>query len=147
MGAFILEQRVAWSDVDLAGIVYFPRYFTYFENAELEWIRSRGLSYEGILEETGVWLPRVACHSNFRAPAKLAELLSIELRLDRLGKTSFTLGFDAFRLPERTALADGYIVVAAVDRERFRPTPVPDRLVRLLSELERRSSEPAGARA
>jgi YbgC/YbaW family acyl-CoA thioester hydrolase len=146
MGAFILEQRVAWSDVDLAGIVYFPRYFTYFENAELEWIRSRGLSYQGILEETGVWLPRVACHSNFRAPARLAELLSIELRLDRLGKTSFTLGFDAFRLPERTALADGYIVVAAVDRERFRPTPLPDPLVRLLSELERRSPEPAGAR-
>jgi acyl-CoA thioester hydrolase len=147
MGAFMIEQRVAWSDVDLAGIVYFPRYFSYFENAELEWIRSHGLSYEGILEETGVWLPRVACHSNFRAPAKLAELLSIELRLDRLGRTSFTLGFDAYRLPERTAIADGYIVVAAVDRESFRPTPVPHRLVQLLSELERRSPEPAGARA
>jgi YbgC/YbaW family acyl-CoA thioester hydrolase len=147
MGAFILEQRVAWSDVDLAGIVYFPRYFSYFENAELEWFRSHGLSYEGILEETGVWLPRVACHSNFRAPAKLAELLSIELRLDRLGRTSFTLGFDAFRLPDRTAIADGYIVVAAVDRESFRPTPVPHRLVQLLSELERRSPEPAGAHA
>jgi acyl-CoA thioester hydrolase len=146
MAAFILEQRINWSDVDLAGIVYFPRYFSYFENAELEWIRSRGLSYEGILEETGVWLPRVACHSNFRAPAKLAELLSIEMRLDRLGKTSFTLGFDAFRLPERTAIADGYIVVAAVDRESFRPTPVPERLVQLLSELPRRSPEPAGAR-
>jgi acyl-CoA thioester hydrolase len=146
MPAFIFEQRVSWSDVDLAGIVYFPRYFTYFENAELEWIRSHGLSYQGILEETGVWLPRVACHSNFRAPAKLAELLSIEMCLDRLGKTSFTLGFDAFRLPERTAIADGYIVVATVERGNFRPTPVPERLVRLLSELERQSPEPAGAR-
>jgi acyl-CoA thioester hydrolase len=149
MAAFTIEQRVAWSDVDLAGIVYFPRYFSYFENAELEWIRRQGLSYEGFLDEIGVWMPRVACHSNFRAPAKLAELLSIEMRLDRLGRTSFTLGFDAFRLPERTPIADGYIVVATVERESFRPTPVPERLVQLLSELESRRSEPVktGARA
>jgi len=141
MAAFVIEQRVAWSDIDLAGIVYFPRYFSYFENAELEWIRRQGLSYEGFLDEIGVWMPRVACHSNFRAPAKLAELLSIEMRLDRLGKTSFTLGFDAFRLPERTSIADGYIVVATVERETFRPTLVPERLVQLLSELEPRSPE------
>ena len=146
MAAFVIEQRVAWSDVDLAGIVYFPRYFSYFENAELEWIRRQGLSYEGFLDEIGVWMPRVACHSNFRAPAKLAELLSIEMRLDRLGKTSFTLGFDAFRLPERTSIADGYIVVATVERDSFRPTPVPERLVQLLSELEPRGAVKTGAR-
>ena len=140
MAAFIIEQRVAWSDVDLAGIVYFPRYFTYFENAELEWFRRQGLTYEGFLEEIGVWMPRVACHSNFRAPAKLAELLSIEMRLDRVGKTSFTFGFDAFRLPERTPIADGYIVVATVERETFRPAPVPERLAQLLSTLELRQS-------
>ncbi len=140
MGAFVIQQRVVWSDVDLAGIVYFPRYFTYFENAELEWIRSEGLSYEGFLDQMGVWMPRVACHGNFRAPAKLAELLSIEMRLDRLGNTSFTLGFDAFRLPERTPVADGYIVIATVDRESFRPTPVPEPLVRLLSALEPREA-------
>ena len=140
MAAFIIEHRVAWSEVDLAGIVYFPRYFSYFENAELEWFRRQGFSYEGFLDEVGVWMPRVACHSNFRAPAKLADLLSIEMRLDRLGETSFTLGFDAFRLPERTPLADGYIVVATVERESFRPIPVPERLVQLLTELEPRSS-------
>jgi acyl-CoA thioester hydrolase len=144
MGAFVIEQRVAWSDVDLAGIVYFPRYFSYFENAELEWIRRQGLSYEGFLDEMGVWMPRVASHGNFRAPAKLADLLSIEMRLDRLGTTSFTLGFDAFRLPDGTQLADGYIVVATVDRESFRPTPVPERLVRLLTELEPRAAPVPG---
>jgi YbgC/YbaW family acyl-CoA thioester hydrolase len=139
MAAFVIEQRVAWSDVDLARIVYFPRYFGYFENAELEWIRQKGLSYEKLLEETSVWMPRVAAHCNFRAPAHLADLVSIEMRLDRLGKTSFTLGFDAFRLPERTHLADGYIAIATVSRESFRPTPVPERLVRLLDGLERRN--------
>jgi acyl-CoA thioester hydrolase len=91
-------------------------------------------------------MPRVASHGNFRAPVKLAELLSIEMRLDRLGKTSFTLGFDALRLPERTPVADGHIVIATVDRETFRPTPVPERLVRLLTELESREAAAPGGR-
>jgi YbgC/YbaW family acyl-CoA thioester hydrolase len=146
-GPFQIEQRVAWSDVDFARIVYFPRYFSYFETAELEWIRSKGFRYETLLEDLGIWMPRVAAQCNFRAPARLAELLGIEMRLDRLGKTSFTLGFDAFRLPERTHLADGSITIATVDRVSFRATPVPERLARLLGELGPRSPEPAEAAA
>ena len=138
MAAFVIQQRVAWSDVYLARIVYFPRYFSFFENAELEWIRQNGLSYEEFLAELEIWMPRVAAHSNFHAPARLADLVAIEMRLDRLGTTSFTLGFDAYRLPERTHLADGYIAIATVSRGSFRPTPVPERLVRLLAELEPR---------
>jgi acyl-CoA thioester hydrolase len=145
MGPFVIEQRVAWSDVDFARIVYFPRYFSYFETAELEWIRSKGLRYEELLEELGIWMPRVAAQCNFRAPARLAELVAVEMRLDRLGRTSFTFAFDAFRLPERTYLADGSITIATVDRDRFRPTPVPERLAHLLSELEPRRPEPARA--
>jgi acyl-CoA thioester hydrolase len=138
MAAFVIQQRVAWSDVDLARIVYFPRYFSFFENAELEWIRQKGLSYEGFLAELEIWMPRVGAHCNFHAPARLAELVAIEMRLDRMGRTSFTLGFDAFRLPERTHLADGSIAIATVSRDTFRPTPVPERLARLLAELESR---------
>ena len=140
MAAFAIEQRVAWSDVDLARIVYFPRFFSYFENAELEWIRTSGMSYEKLLEEMKVWMPRVAAHCNFRAPAHLADLLKIEMRLDRLGKTSFTLGFDAYRLPDRTHLADGYVAIATVSRESFRPVSLPERLVRLLEGLEHRKA-------
>jgi YbgC/YbaW family acyl-CoA thioester hydrolase len=143
MGPFVVEQRVAWSDVDFARIVYFPRYFSYFETAELEWIRSLGLRYEELLEELGIWLPRVAAQCNFRAPARLADLVSVEMRLERLGRTSFTLVFDAYRLPERAHLADGSITIAVVDRDAFRPTPLPERLALLLAELEPRATEPA----
>ena len=68
-------------------------------------------------------------------PARLAELLSIELRLERLGRTSYTFGYDAFRLPERTHLADGYVTIAIVARDTFRPTPVPQELATRLKTL------------
>lgn len=135
MKPFAIEHRVPWSDVDLAKIVYFPRYFSYFEMAELEWYRTQSLAYDELLEGLGVWMPRVAAHCNYRAPARLAELLSIEMHLERLGRTSYTYGFNAYRLPERTHLVDGYVAIATVGRDSFRPTPIPDDLVQLLRGL------------
>jgi len=135
MKPFTIQHRVPWADVDLAKIVYFPRYFSYFEMAELEWYRQQELSYEELLDEMDVWMPRVAAHCNYRAPARLAELVSIEMHLDRLGRTSYTFGFNAYRLPERTHLADGYITIATVGREGFRAKPVPAKLVSLLEGL------------
>lgn len=133
---FSIQHRVQWGDVDMAQVIYFPRYFDYFAMAELEWFRSMGHRYETMLETFGVWMPRVASHADFLAPARLADLLSIELYLKRLGTTSFTFGFDAFRLPDRTRLAEGYITIATVSRSRFRPVKVPRKLVRLLGELK-----------
>ncbi len=135
MEAFKIEHRIPWSDVDLAKIVYFPHYFSYFEMAELEWYRTQGLVYEDVLEGLGIWMPRVAAHCNYRAPAHLAELLSIEMHLERLGRTSYTFGFNAYRLPERTHLADGHIAIATVGRESFRPIPIPAKLMSLLDRL------------
>ena len=135
MEAFKIEHRIPWSDVDLARIVYFPRYFSYFEMAELEWYRTQGLVYEDMLEGLGIWMPRVGAHCNYRAPAHLAELLSIEMHLERLGRTSYTFGFNAYRLPERIHLADGHIAIVTVARESFRPVPIPAKLTRLLEGL------------
>ena len=129
MSPFTIEHRVPWSDVDLAKIVYFPRFFTYFEMAELEWYRHKGLAYEELLEGLDVWMPRVAAHCNYRAPARLAQLLAIEMHVSKLGRTSYTFGFDVYRLPERTHLVDGTITIATVSRDAFRPVPVPKKLL------------------
>ena len=143
MPSFAIQQRVAWSDVDLAKIVYFPKYLTYFENAELEWFASQGWDYEEFLTKSGIWIPRVATQVNFRSPARLRDLLQIEMHLSRLGRTSFTLGFDVFRLPERTHVVDGTITVAVVSRTNFRPIKVPAKLVRMLRGISERA--PVGA--
>ena len=135
MVPFAIQHRVPWADVDLAKIVYFPRYFSYFEMAELEWHRSQGVTYEDMLEGLGIWMPRVAAQCNYRAPARLAELLSIEIHLARLGRTSYTFGYDAFRLPGRTHLADGQVTIVTVGRDTFRPTPVPLELATRLKTL------------
>jgi acyl-CoA thioester hydrolase len=132
---FVASYRVGWPDVDLARIVYFARFFSYFEHAELEWVRSLGFKYVEWLEHLGVWLPRVAAHCDYRAPGQLDDELSIEMRLERLGGTSFTFAYEVYRGPERERLADGYTVIATVSRENFRPVRVPETLRGMLERL------------
>ncbi|MFQ5790648.1 MAG: acyl-CoA thioesterase, partial [Acidobacteriota bacterium] len=142
-------HRVPWADIDLAGIVYYPRFLSYFEMAELEWVRSQGVAYQTLLKELGIWMPRVAAHCNYHAPARLADLIAIEMKLRRLGRTSFTLGYDAYLLPVRRHLADGFIVIATVSRSSFKPVQIPRRLRKMLDGLrltERRRKARPGAR-
>ena len=144
MSRFVVKHRVEWADVDLAKIVHFPRFFSYYEIAELEWIRAQGLRYEDFLEHLNIWMPRVAAHCDYLCPARLADLLSIEMALKHLGRTSFTLSFDIYRLPERTHLAEGCITIATVSRDSFHPIPIPEKLVKLLDGLK--YSKPVGSR-
>ena len=136
MPRFILQHRVPWRDVDVAAVVNYPRFFSYFEMAELEWVRAQGKDYLGFLEEMNIWLPRAAAHCNFRAPARLGDLLSIEMGLERLGRSSATLGYQVFRLPGHELVADGQVVVASVSREHFKSVPLPEKLRDLLQRLK-----------
>ena len=136
MARFKLEHRVPWRDVDLAAVVNYPRFLSYFEMAELEWVRSLGEDYLGLLEEMNIWLPRAAAHCNFRAPAHLSDLLSIEIGLDRLGQSSATVGYEIYRLPERELIVDGYVVMTSVSRDRFEPVPLPEKLKEMLQTLK-----------
>jgi acyl-CoA thioester hydrolase len=136
MSRFVHQYRVPWPDVDFAGVVYFVRFVGYFEMAETAWVRTQGIDYGQLLEKLGICMPRVSVHCDYHAPARLDDLVSIEVRLERLGNTSFTLAFELFLEPEREILADGYFVIATTSRESFKPIRVPDELRRMLATLE-----------
>src|ERR1051326_3452300 len=56
---FEMRVQTYWSDSDAAGIVFFPNYFRFFEQAEEELFRSGGKQRQAMLEAHHVWMPRV----------------------------------------------------------------------------------------
>ena len=124
-----------WREVDMAGIVHFAHLVSYFEIAEHEWVRSHGVEYGAFLENLGIAMPRVALDCNFHAPARLDDLLLINVKLERIGQKSFTLGFDAYRGSEREHVADGRFVIATVSRRSFEPVRVPEKVREMLDVI------------
>ena len=135
MGRFTHQHRVSWPEVDLAGVVYFVHFVNYFEAAETEWVRSHGIEYGEMLETFGICMPRASIHCDYHAPARLDDLLDIEVRLARLGDTSFTLAFEIFTGQEKRCLADGTFVIVTVSRSTFGPIRIPDKLHEMLETL------------
>ena len=54
-----------YRDIDKMGIVYYSRYFEYFEESRTELFASIGLHITSI-EQEGVTLPVISCHCDFK---------------------------------------------------------------------------------
>jgi acyl-CoA thioester hydrolase len=132
-GRFRISEPVRWSDVDLAGIIFYGSYVRLFEIAETELFRAAGLPFSRMFEEFDLWLPRAALHFEFRRPARLDDLLDLEMWISKIGNTSLRLQFEVYRsAPERELTAEGYAVLVAVRRADMKPVPLAPELVEAL---------------
>ncbi|HLJ84498.1 MAG TPA: thioesterase family protein [Candidatus Eremiobacteraceae bacterium] len=127
MKRFAIEDRVRWSDIDAAGVIFYGAYVRFFEIAESELFRAAGMSLGDLYNSFDCWLPRVRYSCEFRAPARLDDVLRISAWFKRLGARSMTLGFEVEK-QDGVRVADCEIVLACVSRATFRAMPLPDAL-------------------
>ena len=91
---FVYHRRVSFAETDMAGIVHFSNFYRYMEEAEHAFLRSRGLRIKVDQPDgTVVGWPRVRGTCSFESPAFYEDELEIEVRIDRRGVKSLTMGF------------------------------------------------------
>jgi acyl-CoA thioester hydrolase len=117
--------RVAFSDTDAQGIVYYGRYLPYFDVARTEFHR-----HLGRLAMAGEFVVRVS-HIEYLAPARFDDLLEVFVRVERVGTTSVTYDYAAYRIDDDgddgdLMMASAKQVLVLVDKLTRRPIPVPD---------------------
>ena len=120
--AFAARTRVGFSDTDAQGVVYYGRYNPYFDLARVEYLRSLGLlAFDG----GGEFVMR-ANDVEYFAPARFDDELEIEVRVARIGRTSMTFEFAAYRLPDRTLMVTAHQTLVYIEAATRKPVPVPD---------------------
>jgi acyl-CoA thioester hydrolase len=126
---FTVSEYVRWEDIDAAGIINYQAYLRFFGLAEVELFRSCGLSYGTLVENLGIWLPRVHVECDFMQPVRLDELLLVDAFFGRIGRTSIPINFEVRRATDpETVVATGKYVVVTVRRGEFEPVPVPEEI-------------------
>jgi acyl-CoA thioester hydrolase len=116
------RTRVGFSDTDAQGIVYYGRYNPYFDLARVEYLRMLDLLH---LHTDMDFVMRASVVEYF-APAVFDDEIEIFCRVARIGKTSMTYEYAAYRLPDRTLMATARQTAVLVDLERRRAQPIPD---------------------
>ena len=120
---FSARTRVGFSDTDAQGIVYYGRYNPYFDLARVEYLRSLGLLQPR--GEVGDYVMR-ANDVEYFAPAVFDDELEICVRVRRIGRTSVTFEFAAYRVPDDVLMVTANQTLVYVDLSERRACPVPD---------------------
>ena len=116
------RTRVGFSDTDAQGIVYYGRYNPYFDLARVEYHRMLGLLHR---HGPGAFVMR-ANDVEYFAPAVFDDEIEIFARAARIGRTSVTFEFAAYRMPDDVLMVTAHQTLVYVDLAERRARPVPD---------------------
>ena len=115
--------RVGFSDTDAQGIVYYGRYLPYFDTARVEYHRhldmlpTRQTEHEFVMRASAI---------EYFAPARFDDLLEVFVRVARIGRTSVTYDFAAYRDEDDLLMVTASQTVVLVDLTERQAWPVPD---------------------
>lgn len=128
---FHSDMLVRFSHCDPAGIVFYPQYFIMFNGLVEDWFnQGLGVNYARTITEHRLGFPIVKLECDFVAPSKIGEIITLGLRLLRLGRSSMEIAVDC-RHGAQARLSARFVLVA-MDLERQRAQPVPDDLRALM---------------
>lgn len=130
--------HIEWGDCDAAGIVFYPRYFAWFDAATFHLFARTGRSMRALWEKHGsVGTPLVDVSARFIIPSRWGDDLVCELGVSEWGQSSFTV---QHRLLKGGKLAvEGtekrvWVVPHPSEKGRIKSAPVPREIVAALSD-------------
>jgi 4-hydroxybenzoyl-CoA thioesterase len=123
--------QVRWSDVDAAGIVFYPRFFEWYDLGSESLFAALGLAWPEAFPRYGiVGVPIVESGSRFTAPARYGDVLTIRstvawvkaktFRMEHTisaGQTLCATGFEVRAWVARPATPDGRLAARSIPEE------------------------------
>ena len=127
-----VEVRVRYGETDQMGVVYHGSYVPYFEIGRVEWLRNKGVSYK-LMEESGIALPIVSMHLNYKKPARYDDLLTVHTKLRK--HSGVKIEFDCeIRNESKELLTTAHFMLVFIDLKTGKPTQPPEYILEIIKE-------------
>jgi 4-hydroxybenzoyl-CoA thioesterase len=124
---FARDRLIRFSHCDPGGIVYFVHFFDMMNGVVEDWFREAvGLRLDEMLLRRRWGFPIVNTGCEFFRPAHLADTLSLELSIARLGRSSIEFAIRGAVGSEEKFRARHKVALISLDS--FKPLPIPDDL-------------------
>jgi len=83
---FSIPVRIYFEDTDAGGVVYYANYLKYLERCRSDWLRAIGHDQADLLRDPGIAFVVRSIRLEYLKPARLDEVLSVELEIERFSK-------------------------------------------------------------
>ena len=126
----VFRIQVRWADIDANRHVNNVAYFTYMEQARIDWLKRTGL--QNTAKGEGPVVVQTSC--NYRKAIPFVDALDVRVYAGPAGRTSFPTYYDIVSAEDGDLkYADGQAVMVWTDRTSGQSRPVPDDLRALLA--------------
>jgi acyl-CoA thioester hydrolase len=134
---FSLPVVPRFAEVDQQGVVFNGHYLTWFDEACTGFLDHLGVTYPGLIA-AGYDIQVVHSEIDYLAPVRWRDSVRVAVQCERIGSTSFTLGFSVLRhaaaSSEQTAVR-GHNVYVVVSTEDWAKRPIPGALHEALTSV------------
>ncbi|MFJ1269647.1 acyl-CoA thioesterase [Legionella lytica] len=110
---------IAWGDMDALGHVNNARYFDYFQEARIEWLRELNIQ---MTEQMGPVVIHVAC--TYLKPVVYPTTVTLRSRIYNMGNSSMMMDHDLYQ--DEVLMAQGSCKVVWVDYTKNKSVPLPE---------------------
>jgi len=125
-----VTMAVRWRDMDENGHVNNAAFFTYMEQARIDWFREIGL--HNTVDGHGPVVASASCE--YRRALEYPATIAVTLECGPPGRSSFTLYNSIWLESDPAAVyAEGRFVLVWVDRASGKSVPLPDAMRRRLT--------------
>ena len=133
---FSTSVRVRWMECDAQGIVFNGAYMGYLEIAQAEYFRNLGFSIYRIAQRGYFDSAVVKATIEYKAPARVDDILELRARVPRIGNTSLTLDVEIYAEDSDSLLTVMQAVYVGFYPETGATRPVPDEIRALVDHYE-----------
>jgi acyl-CoA thioester hydrolase len=130
---FSIAINVRFRDIDALGHVNNAVYFTYMEQARVDYLQQLGL-YKRTQSDPGIIIAEATCQ--YKAPIRMNAVVVVKVRVSQIGNSSFTMDYQLEDQAGGQIMALGRTVNVAYDYVAGRSTPLLPEWRRALEEFE-----------
>ena len=121
-----------YQDTDAGGVVFHAQYFAFMERARTELLNAARIDLARVADEDRILFLVFEIAAKYHQPARLNDLLAVTADVVKMGRASMLFRHRVERGAQLLVEAD--VTLALVDRDRMRPTRLPDRLAEELAQ-------------
>ncbi|MDP6612036.1 MAG: thioesterase family protein [Candidatus Marinimicrobia bacterium] len=125
------HTKIYYKDIDQMGVVYYARYFEYFEQARTELLNGLGIILTDI-EDEGFFLPVVSATCDYKKGARFEDEIIVRTMIKDLPRARMKIEYEVYRKKDNQLLVTGYTIHGFIDKEG-KPKRPPKALVEKLS--------------
>ena len=132
--------KVRYKDIDQMGVMYYSRYYEYFEAARTDMMRKMGLTYKA-LEAEGIMMPVVHSESDYFRGPEFDDHLTCITEVIEWPKSRMEIQYTLILDDEPEKVLNRGKTIHAFVKINGKPTRMPDSLRRVLEEKWKTGNE------